>query len=494
MATLTRSTVIVTNLLSADIPLSHTKILPVKAIGESRDERPFVYTRRMKTLLDLAQKLDRKKITSQQLVQHCLENINAPDGEGKNTFTSVFAERARAEAVAADVARREGRHTSPFTGIPLSIKDLFDVAGMVTTAGSHVLDKELPATDDATIVQRLRNAGFIIIGRTNMTEFAYSGLGINAHYGTPASPFDRQTRRIPGGSSSGGAVSVSDAMAAATIGTDTGGSTRIPAAMCGIVGFKPTAARVPQHGCIPLSPSLDSIGPMANTVTCCAVLDTVMSGGDSIELTPYPQVGLRLGVLDGFVLENLDTEVSTAYQRVLEQFGKRGILTKTVNLPELENYQAHANRGSLVGGEAYAWHQQYLDVRHDHYDPWVRDRIEGGRAFSAADYINTVARRASCRSATQKRCIGLDALVLPTVPIVPPSIAELTQNPDLSARVNLMALRNTSIANTLDAPAISIPCNAPNAPPVGFMLLGKHGEDDKLLSIALSLESMIRQS
>lgn len=447
----------------------------------------------MKTLLDLAQKLDRKKITSEQLVRHCLENIDDPNGEGKNAFTSIFRERALAEAVAADLARKEERHTSPFTGIPISIKDLFDVAGMITTAGSHVLDNLLPATDDATIVQRLRNAGFIVTGRTNMTEFAYSGLGINAHFGTPASPYDRSTRRIPGGSTSGGAVSVSDSMAAATIGTDTGGSTRIPAAMCGIVGFKPTAERVPQSGCVPLSPSLDSIGPMANTVTCCAVLDTVMSGGDRIELTPYPQVGLRLGVLDGFVLENLDREVETAYQHVLEKFSKRGILTKTINLPELENFQAHVNRSSIVAGEAYAWHQHYLSTRWDHYDPWVRDRIEGGRAFSAADYISTVERRRICQSETLRRCNGLDALVLPTVPIIPPPIAELIQDHECSAATNLLTLRNTSIANTLNAPSVTIPCHAPDSPPVGFMLLGTTGQDDKLLSIALSLESMIRQ-
>jgi aspartyl-tRNA(Asn)/glutamyl-tRNA(Gln) amidotransferase subunit A len=283
-------------------------------------------------------------------------------------------------------------------------------------------------------------------------------------------------------------------MAAATIGTDTGGSTRIPAALCGIVGFKPTAERVPQRGCIPLSTSLDSIGPMANTVTCCSVLDTIMSGGEHIELTPYPQVGLRLGVLDGFALENLDGEVSTAFEAVLDRFSKRGILTKTVNLPELENYQAHANRSSLIGGEAYAWHQQYLDIRHDHYDPWVRERISAGKSFTAADYINTVKRRSECQQATQKRCIGIDALVLPTVPIVAPPIAELIQNDELSAAVNLTTLRNTSVANTLNAPAITIPCNAPDEAPVGFMLLGKTGEDEKLLSIALSLEAIIRRN
>ena len=448
----------------------------------------------MKTLFDLAQKLDRKKISSHQLVEHCLSNIEDEDGEGRNTFIGVYRERALAEAVAADVARREGRHTSPFAGIPISIKDLFDVAGIVTTAGSHVLDDQPAATHDAVIVQRLRSAGFIIIGKTNMTEFAYSGLGINAHYGTPASPFDRRTRRIPGGSTSGGAVSVSDDMAAATIGTDTGGSTRIPAALCGIVGFKPTAERVPQDGCIPLSPSLDSIGPMANTVTCCAILDAVMAGTNDIELSAYPQVGIRLGVLDGFAMEGLDPEVLSAYESVLDRLGKRGVLTKTINLPELENYNAHINKACLVGGEALAWHRKHLQIRYDHYDPWVRDRIEASQSFSAADYVEIVARRKAVQLATQKRCEGLDAVVLPTVPLIPAPIAELSQDPELSKTVNVMNLRNTSVANTLNAPAITVPCNAPESPPVGFMLMGQPHEDRKLLSVALSLEPIIRRS
>ena len=226
----------------------------------------------MKNLFDLAHSLERKKVTSRELVQHCLHNIEAQGGEGHNTFLSVYKERALDEADACDAARRASINLSPFSGIPISIKDLFDVAGQTTTAGSHVLDEQRPAQHDAPVISKLRQAGFIIIGKTNMTEFAYSGLGINSHYGTPASPYDRQTRCIPGGSSSGAAVSVSDEMAAAAIGTDTGGSTRIPAALCGLVGFKPTAERISTEGSVPLSPSLDSIGPIANSVSCCALL------------------------------------------------------------------------------------------------------------------------------------------------------------------------------------------------------------------------------
>jgi len=446
----------------------------------------------MKTLFDLARKLEKKKLTSRQLVEHCLANIDDDSGEGHNAFISVYRERALAEADAADLARKHNRHTSPFTGIPLSIKDLLDVAGEVTTAGSHVLDEQQPAIRDATVVQRLRSAGFVVIGRTNMTEFAYSGLGINSHYGTPASPWDRRTRRIPGGSSSGAAVSVTDDMAAGAIGTDTGGSTRIPAALCGIVGFKPTAERVPTNGCVPLSTTLDSIGPLANTVTCCTILDAVMAGSEQIELPNFPQIGLRLGVLEGFAAEDLDSEVATAYQAVLARLGKRGILTKTVNLPELESYYAHANRGSLIGGEALAWHRQFLPERADYYDPWVLSRIEACASFSAADYVDTLRRREMCRQATHERIIGLDAIVLPTCALLPQPIASVTYEEAESHRVNLLNLRNTSIANTLNAPSISIPCHAPDTAPVGFMLIGKSGGDQQLLSIAQSIERIVR--
>ena len=448
----------------------------------------------MKNLFDLAHSLERKKVTSRDLVQHCLHNIEARDGEGHNTFLSVYKDRALAEADACDAARRNGIHRSPFSGIPISIKDLFDVAGEVTTAGSHVLDEQRPAQHDAPIVSKLKQAGFIVIGKTNMTEFAYSGLGINAHYGTPASPYDRDTRRIPGGSSSGAAVSVTDEMAAAAIGTDTGGSTRIPAALCGLVGFKPTAERVSTEGCVPLSTSLDSVGPIANSVTCCALLDAVMSGDNNIEVDPFPEVGLRLGVLGGFAMEELDDHVARAFDDALQRLGKRGILIKSHNLSELETYYAHINRACLVGSEAYAYHQKLIDDREEFYDPWVFERIKGSSSYSATDYIKTLERRANCQEKTAQRNVGLDAMVMPTVPLIPQPIASLIEDNDYSLRVNGLNLRNTSIANTLNAPAITIPCHNPDEPPVGFMLIGKTGKDRELLSIARSIEPIIRKA
>ena len=447
----------------------------------------------MKNLFDLAHSLERKKTTSRQLVEHCLHNIEAEGGEGHLTYLSVFKERALDDADAFDAARQSGRHLSPFSGIPISVKDLFDVAGTVTTAGSRVFDEQRAAPHDAPVVSKLRQAGFIVLGKTNMTEFAYSGLGINAHFGTPASPYDRQTRRIPGGSSSGAAVSVSDEMAAAAIGTDTGGSTRIPAALCGLVGFKPTSTRISTQGCIPLSRSLDSIGPIANSVTCCALLDAIMAGSTDIEVEPFPEVGLRIGVLNGFAMEELDNQVANTFDQALHQLGKRGILIKSHNLPELESYFAHINRACLVGAEAYAYHEKLIEERNDFYDPWVLDRIKSSGMYSAKDYIDTLERRHNCQTKTAERNTGLDAIALPAVPLPPQSIATLIGDVDESLRVNGLNLRNTSIANTLNAPSITIPCHGPNEPPVGFMLIGKQGCDRELFSIARSIEGIIRK-
>ncbi len=447
----------------------------------------------MKNLFDLAHSLERKKASSRELVEHCLHNIEDQHGEGHNAFLTVFRERALIEADACDAARHAGVHLSPFCGIPISVKDLFDVAGQVTTAGSHALDEQRAAVHDAPIVSKLRQAGFIVIGRTNMTEFAYSGLGINAHYGTPASPWDRKTRRIPGGSSSGAAVSVCDEMAAAAIGTDTGGSTRIPAALCGLVGFKPSAERISTEGCIPLSRSLDSVGPIANSVTCCALLDAIMAGDNNIETDPFPEVGLRLGVLNGLAMENLDSHVARSFETALTQLGKRGILIKSHYLPDLEKYYAHINRACLVGSEAYAYHEKLIEQREEFYDPWVLERIKSSSAYSAKDYIDTLQRRLNCQEKTAEQNTGLDAIVMPTVPLIPQPIASLTDNLEESLRVNGLNLRNTSIANTLNAPAITIPCHAPDEPPVGFMLIGKSGRDRELLSIARSVEGIIRK-
>lgn len=445
----------------------------------------------MSNLVDMSRKLARGKVTSRELVDRCLSAIADSEGEGSRAFLTVYEERAKAEADHIDQARTKGLHVPSFAGIPISIKDLFDVAGEVTRAGSRVLDEEAAAAVDCVVVSRLRRAGFVLLGKTNMTEFAYSGLGMNTHFGTPLNPYDRPSGRIPGGSTSGGAVSVADGMAAATIGTDTGGSCRIPAAFCGIVGFKSTSARVPRQGAFPLSKTLDSIGPLANSVSCCAVLDSVLSGGEGVDEESFPEIGLRIGVLEGYVTEKLDDHVAASYQTALARLSSRGVTLKPITINELGELP-HINRnGGLVGADAYAWHRTYLESRAEHYDPWVRARFEAGKAQSAADYIELIEQRARLIAVVRKKAHMFDALALPTVQITPPTIASLS-DPELSNPINLLCLRNTAVGNFLDRPAISIPCHELGTAPVGFMLMADTGQDRRLLAIARGVEYAIR--
>lgn len=445
----------------------------------------------MLNLADLARKLNRQSLKSRDLVESCLVQIADPNGEGDRTYLSIFADRARAEADQFDLARQQGWSVPPLAGIPISIKDLFDTAGDVTRAGSRVLDEQPPATVDAPVVQRLRQAGFIILGKTNMTEFAFSGLGINEHFGTPLSPFERKLQRISGGSSSGSAVSVSDNMAAASLGTDTGGSCRIPAAFCGIVGFKPTSHRVPRTGVIPLSKSFDCVGPLARSVSCCAILDDVISGNGSQDVASYPESGLRLGVLEGTASEDIDEQVGATFSAALTRLSQRGVRLSPVTISEFDQLDDLYEEGGIVGAEAYAWHQSLLANRGDLYDPWIRQQIEYSHAQKATTYIKLLERRLCFNAKVAEKTVLFDALVLPTVAIVPPQL-EALHDDTVRSDVNQLVLRNTAIGNMLDRPCISLPCNGPGETPVGLMLMGQPGDDRKLLSIARGLEYVIR--
>ena len=315
---------------------------------------------------------------SRDLVEHCLARIDDPSGEGSRVFLKVHAAAALAAADYYDRMRACGAAPSPFAGIPVSIKDLFDVAGDVTTAGSTVLRDAAPAARDAPCVARLRAAGFIPIGRTNMTEFAFSGLGINPHYGTPRNPHDRAAARIPGGSSSGAAVSVTDGMAFGALGTDTGGSCRIPAALCGIVGFKPTAHRVPTEGAFPLSSSLNSVGPLAATVACCAVLDAVLAGEPAADLPAFPLDGLRLAVPQTMVLDGVEPAVAHAFDAALTALRKAGARIVDIPLRELAELAQINAKGGLSAAQSYAIHRSLIAKGEKMYDPRVLVRILRG--------------------------------------------------------------------------------------------------------------------
>jgi aspartyl-tRNA(Asn)/glutamyl-tRNA(Gln) amidotransferase subunit A len=440
------------------------------------------------TVLSLAADLAAGRTTSRALLEAALSQINHPSGEGARTFAKVYTEQARLAADAQDRLRQAGYVASPLAGLPVSIKDLFDVAGEVTLAGSKALDDRPPAERDAPIVARLRAAGAVIVGKTNMTEFAFSGVGINPHYGTPGNPYDRT--RIPGGSSAGAPVSVADGCAVVAIGTDTGGSVRIPAALCGIVGFKPTARRVPRAGATPLSTTLDSIGPLASTVACCAITDAVMAGENPTAPDEVPVPGLRLAVPQSFVLDDLAPEVADAFNQACSALSRAGARITDLPLRELCEYPGLSDRGNLVNSEAFAWHEELLARRGKEYDPRVRTRIEFGRAVGAAAYIRICAARADFMARVAARAVDFDALLMPTVPITAPPIAAFADDREYF-RLNGLLLRNTAVINFLDRCAVTLPIQRQGALPVGLMVVGEHGADRRLLAIAGAIERIV---
>lgn len=444
------------------------------------------------TIATLRAQLDRGETTSRALCEAALARIEDAGGEGRATFTEVYADAALAAADAADGLRRNGYVASPLAGLPVSIKDLFDVAGRTTRAGSIVLAGAAPATADAPAVARLRAAGAVIVGKTNMTEFAYSGLGINPHYGTPRNPYDRAGGRIPGGSSSGAAISVTDAMAAVAIGTDTGGSVRIPAALCGLTGFKPTARRVPTAGAYPLSFTLDSIGPLGASVACCAAVDAILAGSEQPVAAPPAAARLRFLAPTNYVRDGVDAAVARAFDAALAAFRAAGVMVDEAPLDVLDSVPSLQRNAGFSGAEAYWWHREMLERDEARYDPQIARRIKRGGAVTTGDYIDLILGRRAFVAAFAVATEGYDALVWPAVPIVAPLIADVLRDDESYAGINALLLRNTSVVNVADGCAISLPMHEPGAAPAGLMLAGRSGEDARLLRIAATAEAALR--
>ncbi len=445
-------------------------------------------------LAQLAADLKSGRTTSRALVESALERIADPAGQGSIVFTHVDAAHARAAADALDALRRAGTVLSPLAGIPISVKDLFDIEGQVTRAGSRALASTAPAQADAVSVARLRRAGGVIVGRTNMSEFAFSGLGLNPHFGTPHSPYRANVpgdERIAGGSSSGAAASVADGMAAIALGTDTGGSIRIPATMCGLTGFKPTASRIPRQGGVPLSKSLDSFGPIGVSVACCALVDRILAGREPDVPATRPLEGVRLGVLTNYVTDGLDPAVASAVDAAINHLSAAGALVEDVRFGPLDRLP-DISRFSLVAIEAYAWHRKLLADHAAEYDPRVLARLLRAESASAADYIDLCeARAAMIDEARTTLWQRFDAILCPTVPVLPPRIAELEQDDDLFTRTNALILRNPTTFNFLDACGLSLPCHRRGEAPVGLMLAGAPHADDTLLSIGRAVEAVL---
>lgn len=445
-----------------------------------------------KTISELVGDLATGRTTSRVLVESCLARI-----EDKNhdlaAFISVDVNGARAAADAMDSLRASGMTPSPLAGIPVSVKDLFDVQGQVTTAGSVVLKDAPPATRDASAIARLREAGMILIGRTNMSEFAFSGVGLNPHYGTPWNPADYHSHRIPGGSSSGAAVSVAADMVAVGIGTDTGGSCRIPAAYCGIVGYKPSQYRVSRENAFPLSKSLDSIGPLANTVDCCAAIDRMMATSPVTDYTPRNANHIRLAVPQTLVLDEMDSEVGAAFTRALRLLSDAGVAIEEVTFEELASIPKLNANGGIATAEAFAIHRDCLSHQSNLYDPRIAARILQGEKTSAADYIDLVEARAAMIELAARVMAPYDALIMPTTPIVAPLLSEL-ESEDGYQHNNRLSLRNTLIGNFLNRCSISLPCHRQGDLPVGLMLTGENGADADLFNVASTVERVLGSS
>jgi aspartyl-tRNA(Asn)/glutamyl-tRNA(Gln) amidotransferase subunit A len=443
---------------------------------------------RFDSIHQASQALNARRSTSAELVRASLDRALDRDGQGARVFTRLYADSAMRAAAEAD--RRYGARAprSPLDGIPISIKDLFDVAGEPTMAGAYALRDEAPAERDAVLVQRLRAAGAAIVGKTNMTEFALSGLGLNPRYGTPHTPWRRDEAHIAGGSSSGAAVSVTDGMALGAIGTDTGGSVRIPAAFCNLVGFKPTASRIDQAGMSPLSVSLDSIGFIAQSVACCSLLDRALAdhADDAPALGPMPT---RIGVPETYVWDETDPRVLAAFEAARHRLERAGVRIVALDLAMLHEIPQLNAAGGFSPIEGWHSHAERILRHRARLDPRVANRF-----LAARDVDPSVlgAMRDARRSLIEKAnaaTAGCDLVMFPTVAILPPREADLADD-RAYAEAGRLSIRNAAVANLLDRCAISIPCGGDA--PVGLTLMGPSHGDARLLALAAQLESAIR--
>jgi len=428
--------------------------------------------------------------SSTQRTQQALAAIEAAGDEGRRIFTRVYASAALQAAQAADARAALGITLGPLDGRVVSIKDLFDVAGEPTTAGSALLRGAPPAAQDAPIVRRLRAAGAVIVGKTNMTEFAFSGIGINPHYGTPGNAHDGT--RIPGGSSSGAGVSVARGMAEIAIGSDTGGSIRIPAAFNGVTGFKPTQARVPRTGAYPLSYTLDTVGPLAASVPDCAQADAVLSGSEWAPLPARSVDGLRLGVPRGLLFAQAEDAVLQAFEAALSALSAAGSRVRDMALDDWLGAPLRLQeQGGISAAEAAHIHRDALARAPEALDPRVLARIRRGESIPAAHYVGLLQARAALLPALDAQLADVDALVLPTVPCVAPAIEALLHDDAAFTQANLLVLRNPSVFNFYDLPALSLPIAQPaGALPVGLMAVGRRGGDRALLAIGAALQGL----
>ncbi len=456
-----------------------------------------------KTLAQLSSDLGSYRTTASELVENAWHQFDQSGDQ--QLFTIELRESSLKEAEVIDAERANGILRSRFAGIPITIKDLFDLQGCVTMAGSRALADAEPSRNTAPCIESLIRAGFIILGKVNMTEFAFSGLGLNPHFGTPANPrFGEEgllsaasksaaiasTQRIPGGSSSGSAVSVASGLVAASIGTDTGGSVRIPASFCGVTGYKPETSLVNGAGVIPLSPSLDSVGPLANSVKCCADLTAIMADSLPIELGEVDISQLNILIPDN-VVWHVSQQVGDRVLEAVKRLSDSGASCVFRSSPLIDDVLGSGVQGIVAGFESFHWHRDLLASHGDMYDPRVRVRIETGAQISESEYEQALITLQRYRLQQLQEWRDYDAVIWPTTAVTAPGFDELISDTDYDA-INQLVLRNTAITNVLDAASISLPLpTSTHASPAGLMLSSPAGEADRLLAVASAIEKII---
>ncbi|MCZ7483616.1 amidase [Rhizobium rhizogenes] len=448
---------------------------------------------RGKNIAQLSVLIQSGHLDPRSLVEETLDAIGQDDDQ--TIFVGLTAERAMAEAEAASKRIRDGRSCGVLDGIPVAWKDLFDLEGMATTAGSAVLAERTTASRDADVVTALKQAGMISIGRTNMSEFAFSGLGINPHYGTPRNPASQDGHRLPGGSSSGAGVAVAAGLVPVAIGTDTGGSVRIPAAFNGVVGYKASRGRYSMRGVYPLAKSLDSLGPLTRTVQDAVWVDAAMGGKATADVAHTPLSGLSLVVPQTVFFDGIEDDVAAAFEQAVERLVRAGASVRRQAFPIFsELFDLIRQKGALVTAEAFALHKARLEgADAARMDPRVVARTKLGANISMPDYIAILEARERMTVAFSGMVGGHELLVSPTLPHVAAKVAPLIDDDDAFFAMNAKTLRNTQIGNFFDLCGVSIPCGTGEAEmPVGLLLSGLHGTDDHLLGVAMAAEEIVR--